>query len=149
MQHKIVPDVVQGQELSFVAPDSTVRDAVKLMSRRRISAAMVMAEGRLVGIFTERDLALKVVARDLNPSTTAVEAVMTRDPDTLEPDDTAHHALMLMRERGYRHLPVVHGDTVIGMVSVRDLYDTVLSELEDDIRERDAFIHGLGYGPGN
>lgn len=149
MQHKIVPDVVHGQELSIVAPDSTVRDAVKLMSRRRVSAAMVMDEGRLIGIFTERDLALKVVARDLNPSTTAVETVMTRDPDTLEPDDTAHHALTLMRERGYRHLPVVHGDKVIGIVSVRDLYDTVLSELEDDIRERDAFIHGVGYGPGN
>ncbi|MBM3522811.1 MAG: CBS domain-containing protein [Alphaproteobacteria bacterium] len=149
MQHKIVPDVVHGQELSVVAPDSTVRDAVKLMSRRRVSAAMVMNEGRLVGIFTERDLALKVIARDLNPSTTSVDAVMSRDPDTLEPGDTAHHALTLMRERGYRHLPVVHDGKVIGMVSVRDLYDTVLSELEDDIRERDAFIHGVGYGPGN
>ncbi|MBL8701277.1 MAG: CBS domain-containing protein [Alphaproteobacteria bacterium] len=149
MQHKIVPDVVHGQELSFVSAECSVRDAVKAMARRRISAVMVMDEERLIGIFTERDLALKVVARDLNPSTTEVGAVMTRDPDTLAPDDTAHRALTLMRERGYRHLPVVDGERVVGMVSVRDLYDTVLSELEDDIRERDAYIHGVGYGLGN
>lgn len=149
MQHRIYPDVVHGQELSFVSPESSVRDAVKLMARRRISGVMVGDAGQLVGIFTERDLALKVIAADLNPDTTVISAVMTRNPDTLAPDDTAHHALMLMRERGYRHLPVVDGARVVGMVSVRDLYDTVLSELEDDIRERDAYIHGVGYGLSN
>ena len=55
----------------------------------------------------------------------------------------------MMRASGYRHLPVVDGKRVVGIVSVRDLYDTVLSELEDDIRDRDAFIHGVGYGLGN
>lgn len=149
MQRRIHPDVVQGQELSFVTSSTSVRDAVKTMARRRISAVMVRDAGRLVGIFTERDLALKVIAADLSPDATTVATVMTRDPDTLAPDDTAHHALTLMRERHYRHLPVVDGESVIGIVSVRDLYDTVLSELEDDIRERDAYIHGVGYGLGN
>ncbi len=149
MQRKIIPDVVQRQELSFASPHATVREATQAMARRRISALMVIDRDRLVGIFTERDLAAKVVAIGLDPDTTPVSAVMTPDPDTLAPDDTAHQALMMMRASGYRHLPVVDRSRVVGMVSVRDLYDTALSELEDDIRDRDAFIHGVGYGLGN
>jgi CBS domain-containing protein len=149
MQRKIIPDVVRDQELSFAAPHATVREAAQAMARRRISALMVLDRDRLVGIFTERDLAAKVVAMGLDPDATLVSAVMTPDPDTLAPDDTAHQALMMMRTAGYRHLPVVDRSRVVGMVSVRDLYDTALSELEDDIRDRDAFIHGVGYGLGN
>ncbi len=149
MQRKIIPDVVHGQELSFASPSATVREAAQAMARRRISALMVIDKDRLVGIFTERDLATKVVAVGLDPDTTLVSSVMTPDPDTLAPDDTAHQALSMMRSAGYRHLPVVDHDRVVGMVSVRDLYDTALTELEDDIRDRDAFIHGVGYGLGN
>ncbi len=149
MQRKIIPDVVRGQELSFASPRATIREAAQTMARRRIGAIMVLDEQRLVGIFTERDLAAKVVAIGLNPDTTPVSAVMTRDPDTLAPDDTAHQALTMMRASGYRHLPVVDRGRVVAMVSVRDLYDTVLCELEDDLRDRDAFIHGVGYGLGN
>lgn len=149
MQRKIIPDVVRDQELSFAAPHATVREAAQAMARRRISALMVLDRDRLVGIFTERDLAAKVVAVGLDPDATPVSAVMTANPDTLAPDDTAHQALMMMRAAGYRHLPVVDRSRVVGMVSVRDLYDTALSELEDDIRDRDAFIHGVGYGLGN
>ena len=146
MQRKIVPHVVHEQELAFAAPQLSVRDAAQLMARRRIGAVMIGDADRLLGIFTERDLAVKVVAAGLDPETTPLSQVMTPSPDTLAPDDTAHHALSMMRERGYRHLPVADGTRIVGMVSVRDLYDSVLDELENDIRDRDAFIHGTGYG---
>ena len=71
---------------------------------------------------------------------------MTRDPDTLRPTDTPRSALEKMSRGGYRHLPVVDGTTVVGMVSVRDLYSAALGEAEEDIRELDSFIHGPGYG---
>ena len=71
---------------------------------------------------------------------------MTKNPDTLAPGDTALDALELMRSRQFRHLPVVEGDTVVGMVSIRDLYDSVKGELEKNIRETEAFVFGDRYG---
>jgi CBS domain-containing protein len=148
MHYKIVPDVVRDQNLAFANEATTVREAAQAMARRHIGAVMIVDQGRLIGIFTERDLLGRVVAAGLNPDATPLRDVMTRNPDTLESDDTALHALQLMRRSGYRHLPVVAGDKIIGMVSVRDLYGAVLKELEEDIRERDAFIHDTGYGVG-
>jgi CBS domain-containing protein len=146
MQRKIMPDVVRDQELSFAAPATTVTEAARLMARRQIGALMVMEGDRLAGIVTERDIAGRVVAVGADPATTSVGEIMTRDPDTLAPSDTADHALKMMSARGYRHLPVVADGRVLGMVSVRDLFDAVLHELEDEIGERDAFIHGTGAG---
>jgi CBS domain-containing protein len=71
---------------------------------------------------------------------------MTRDPDTVRPGDTPRSAIEKMRSRGYRHLPVVEGSMVVGMVSVRDLYSAALGEVEEDLRELDSFIHSPGYG---
>jgi CBS domain-containing protein len=117
------------------------------MAQRRIGAVMVIDGARLVGIFTERDLLSKVVAMKRDPDTVRLSEVMTRDPDTIGPDETAFAALDMMRKRGYRHLPVLDGGTLIGMVSVRDLYSTALGELEEGLKERDAFISGsAGYG---
>ena len=110
-------------------------------------AVMVIDGARLVGIFTERDLLSKVVAMKRDPDTLRLSEVMTRDPDTIGPDETAFAALDMMRKRGYRHLPVMDAGRLIGMVSVRDLYSTALGELEEGLKERDAFISGsAGYG---
>lgn len=149
MQRKIIPDVVKEQELTLLSERTSVREAVELMAQRRIGAVMISSNDRLIGIFTERDLLMRVVARGLDPSRVVLGEVMTRNPDTLAPDDVAHNALDLMSRRGYRHLPVVEEGRVVGMVSVRDLYAAVLCEMEDEIHDRDAFIHGTGYGLGN
>lgn len=71
---------------------------------------------------------------------------MTANPDTLAPTDTASDAIRMMREHNYRHLPVVEGDRVVGMVSVRDLYAVYNGELEQDLKDRNAFIYGENYG---
>lgn len=145
---KIVPDVIGKQNLVIVSPETTVREAARLMATHKIGAVMIGDATRLIGIFTERDLAFKVVAAARDPDTVRLAEVMTPDPDTLRPEDTAHDALRRMSERGYRHLPVVDGSgRIVGMVSVRDIYGAMLNQLEDELHDREAFIQGsAGYG---
>ncbi len=145
MKRHIVPDIIDQQELWTITPQTTVRDAARLMTQRRIGAAMVLSDGRLVGIFSERDLSQRVVAAGLDPETTLVGAVMTGNPVTIGPQDSAIDALELMRTHRFRHLPVVDQGRPVGMVSVRDLYDAVKVQLEEDLQERDAYIFGSGY----
>lgn len=149
MNRKIVPDVISGkQDLATALVGMTVREAAVAMSARRIGALMVLDEaGKLSGIFTERDVMAKVVAAHRDPDATRLADVMTRNPDTIGPDESAADALGMMRKHGYRHLPVMDGAELIGMVSVRDLYATAIGELEEGLQERDAFIQGAaGYG---
>jgi CBS domain-containing protein len=146
MQRTIVPDIIHNQVLVFAEETTTAREAAQRMADHKVSAVMIVDHGELCGIFTERDLAVKVVAANLDPDRVRLAEVMTRNPDTLRPDDTARSALEKMSRGGYRHLPVLDGSTVVGMVSVRDLYNAALDQAEDDIRELDAFIHGPGYG---
>lgn len=146
MQKRIVPDVVRDQILVSVDETMTVKSAADLMARKRIGAVMVMNGAALAGIFTERDVLTRVVAAGLDPATATIGAVMTRNPDTVVADDTALHALGMMSRKGYRHLPVVDGARVVGIVSARDLYGAVMAELEEDLRDLDAFVHGSGYG---
>jgi CBS domain-containing protein len=148
MQRKIVPDIVKDQVIALVAPTVTVRDAAEIMAERHIGALLVGDGDKMVGIFTERDVLTRVVARNLDPDTTPLEAVMTKNPDTVRPDEMALNALARMRDKGYRHLPVVEDDKLVGIVSIRDLYSAVTTELESDIKEREAFIFDTGYGSG-
>jgi CBS domain-containing protein len=147
MKMKIVPDVIGKQNLILVRPDMTVREAAKLMATHKIGAVMVGEGTTLIGIFTERDLAFKVVAQGRDADKVKLAEVMTPNPDTLQSDSTAHEALERMSQRGYRHLPVVDHGKLVGMVSIRDIYGAVLHELEDELHEREAFIQGsTGYG---
>jgi len=122
-------------------------DAVNLMTERKIGAVIIVDnQAKLAGIFTERDLVNRVVGKGLDAANVPLSKVMTADPDTLGPNDTAMNALDLMSARRYRHLPVVDGDKVIGMVSIRDLFNVVKAQLEEDVREREKFIFGSDYG---
>jgi CBS domain-containing protein len=146
MSRKIVPDVISGQTIQKVAPGETVRATARMMKEKKIAAVVVMEGQKLIGIITERDMTTRVIAAGLNPDTTTAREIMTANPDTLGPDDNASDAIRMMRERNYRHLPVVKGDTVVGMVSVRDLYAVYNTELEQDLKDRNAFIYGENYG---
>ncbi len=143
---KLIPDVIQGQDIASFPPTVTVCDAVREMAARGIGAVLVMEGQDLLGIFTERDLSFRVVAQGLDPKTTRLAEVMTAEPDTLPPDAPAAAALELMRTNNYRHLPVVGAGRVLGIVSIRDLYAAVQAQLIQDLEERDAYIHGSGYG---
>src|SRR5258706_4409086 len=142
MHRRIVPDIVSNQNLVTLAPQTTVREAAKLMTERKIGAIMVVESGKLVGIFSERDVLGRVVARGLDPDKTTLRETMTANPVTAGPDDPPASALPMIAQRGFRHLPVVDGDRIVGMVSIRDLYAAIKGELEDEVHEREAFIFG-------
>ncbi|HEY7477516.1 MAG TPA: CBS domain-containing protein [Actinomycetota bacterium] len=107
-------------ELTSVRPDATVADAAHLMSIRHVGSALVLEDDALLGIFTERDI-VRALASDFDAAGHSVDAWMTRDPRTMGPDDESSAALDLMLEHGFRHLPVVEGGRVLGVVSIRDL----------------------------
>jgi CBS domain-containing protein len=146
MQRTIVPDIVHNQTLTILSPEVTVRQAAQQMAERHIGAVMITEGGRrdasLSGIFTERDVLNRVVAVGRDPDTIRIGEVMTRNPDTVAPGDSAIDTLLRMQSKGYRHLPVVDDGRLIGMVSIRDLFDAVKHQLEEDIQEREAFIFG-------
>lgn len=146
MHRHIVPDVVKDQSLQFLSPEDTIYKAAKIFADKNIGSILIVESEKLVGIFTERDLASRVIAKDLDPKKNNLRDVMTPNPCVLAPKDTAQYALSLMKEMNCRHLPVLDGEKVIGMVSIRDLYSVILAELKEDVQERDAFIFGQGYG---
>ncbi len=148
MQRRVVPDLVSNQTLASLPPSATVRDAAQVMAERHVGAILVAVDGRLQGIFTERDLLSRVVAAGLDPDDTVLGGVMTPNPDTVAPNDTALDALRRMTACGYRHLPVLDGARMVGIVSIRDLYASVNRELAEDLEQREAFIFDTGYGTG-
>jgi CBS domain-containing protein len=106
-------------ELVAVNPSTTVAEAATTMAERRVGSALVMEDG-LVGIFTERDI-VRALSQDFDAPGHPVEQWMTRNPTTISPDAPVQEALDMMLSAGFRHLPVMDGDQVIGVVSIRDL----------------------------
>lgn len=135
---KIIPDVVRDQRLCAMHADGRVDEAARRMSYFNVGAIVIVDEqGKLIGIVTERDITRRVVAERRDPAKTLLREVMSANPDALRPSDTAEDALRLMRVRGYRHLPVVDEGRLVGMVSVRDLYEVTKLDIEQSLdRER-------------
>jgi CBS domain-containing protein len=117
---------VMSRDLLVVEPSLPLSDAAERMATRNVGAVLVNEGGRLVGILTERDI-LRAVARGLQEDT-LVEHCMTRDPETLDPDDSTEHAAVLMIHGGFRHLPVMEGDEIVGILSIRDLMSLTLED---------------------
>jgi CBS domain-containing protein len=123
-----VPVVSQhmSRELLIVEPSLGLAVAAQRMHARGVGAVMVAEGARLAGILTERDL-LRAVADGFAPDATVADW-MTSSPETIEPDDTTAHAAVLMIHGGFRHLPVVRGGEVVGILSIRDLMRVVLDD---------------------
>ena len=110
---------LMSSDLLTVEPNIPVLEVVQAMVKRNVGAVLVLDAGRLAGIMTERDL-LRAVARGLGEDT-VVGDHMTPHPETIAPDDTSEHAVVLMIHGGFRHLPVLEGGRIVGIVSIRDL----------------------------
>ncbi|HTH98981.1 MAG TPA: CBS domain-containing protein [Stellaceae bacterium] len=145
---RIVPDIVHYQTLCILSLDDKTSHAAQVMAERHIGAVLITDSDQLVGICTERDITYKVVAKGLDPSNVAMRDIMTPHPATIAPSDAPTRALDLMRSLGCRHLPVVDGEQIVGMLSIRDLYAALHAELEDDLRMRDDYISGRSYSVG-
>lgn len=120
MSERTIRDIIAGQALLTAPGSMTVAEAAKLMKQRNVGAMMVVDDGQLAGVFTERDGLFRVVATGLDSRTTPLSMVMTANPQSITPDRPFAHALAQMHEGRFRHLPVVENGCPIGMISVRD-----------------------------
>jgi len=132
-----VRSIIEDQKPVTASAEITVASAARLMRERRIGALLVIQEGRLAGIFTERDALFRVIAEGRDPDNTRVAEVMTANPRTIAPDRPFGHALHMMYEGGFRHVPVVENGTPLGMVSARDALGPELQEFEAELVKRE------------
>lgn len=133
-------DLIKNQDTYHADSRQTVLEVAHAMVERNIGAVPVLADGVLVGIFSERDLMKRVVVEGRDPSTTRLFEVMTEDPLTVAPDQDVETCMFLMRRHGFRHLPVCDGKQLKGVVSLRDLMLHGLSEKDDEVRMMRAYI---------
>jgi len=143
MPHRLIQSLVQNQKFVTVEKSSTVAQAARLMRQLKIGAVMVVDDGRLSGIFTERDGLFRVLAQGRNPQTTVLGEVMTPDPETIAPDRPFGHALHMMYEGSFRHVPVVEDGLPVGMVSSRDVLGPELEEFACDLQQREHIAEVL------
>lgn len=137
MPNRTLRDVVAHQQVFSMPPTASVRDAVLRMAEAKVGAMLVVDGEKLAGIFTERDLLIRVVARHLDPDATRLAEVMTPDPYTADPEMPLSQALVMMYEGCYRHVPVVENGRPLGVVSARDALGRELTELEYELERRD------------
>jgi CBS domain-containing protein len=138
---KTIGGVVLGREIYHIRVEDTVREAARYMTERRVGAVAVLDGTRLAGILSERDIMSRVVATRLDPDTTRVRDVMTRDLVVGDATESHDEGLRRMKQAGCRHLPVVEEDRLVGMVSARDLIEIDLTEKDEEIRWLNAYIH--------
>lgn len=141
--NQLVHEVMRrkGSEIAVIEPDETIDVAVEWMTARHVGSLLVMSDGRLVGILTERDLLVRVLAARRDPMTTAVQDVMTRQPIVvIGPHDTVAEALSLITRTRCRHLPVVDGDRILGVVSAGDLTASLVKEQQSTIDDLYVYI---------
>ena len=138
MPYRTLRKRVEHQKILTAAPPKTsIREAARLMKQTKVGALLVVENGHLVGIFTERDALVRVLAEGLDPETTPLAAVMTLDPITVHPDQPFVSALHLMYENGFRHVPVVENGRPLRMVSARDALDLEAAEFEATLHQRE------------
>jgi CBS domain-containing protein len=136
---KQIAELIAGQVLTVIDPDMNVRNAAQKMTERNIGAVAVVSAGHLAGIFSERDLMARVVAKGLDPDDTAVSLVMSTELVVASSTDDVDSALLKMHSISARHLPVVDDGKLVGMISLRDLL-----EVDDyDQRARATFLSEL------
>lgn len=121
MDERTVLNSMPRQRVISVGPEATVHKAAVVMTQANCGSVLVLnGDGSIAGILTERDLMTRVVAKALDPAATFVASVMTRNPRCVPPETKVSDAIVIMIERGFRHLPVVKGEKILGVFSVRD-----------------------------
>ncbi len=131
---KTLRELVKDRPLYSVDANRTVLEAARYMMERNIGAVPVLRDGALAGMFSERDIMNRVVAAGRTPGTTAVSEVMTPNPRAVAADESIDECLFIMREFGFRHLPVVDGKELKGLVSLRDVLMHQAAEIERQAR---------------
>lgn len=138
MTTRKIAEVIHGQKVLTATRNLAVREASQQMKAARVGSIMVVDDGKLVGIFTERDALTRVLAEQRNPETTTLAEVMTANPQTVDPERPLGHAMHLMNDGGFRHVPVVKDGRPIGMISARDALGVELTAFEHELEQRES-----------
>lgn len=125
------------------SPTASVYDAIKLMAEKRVGALLVTDQGRLVGIISERDYARKIILQERSSKTTAVAEIMTAPVTFVSLQHSVSDCMRIITEKRIRHLPVLEGSAIVGMVSIGDLVNWIITEQQETIRHLEAFITGI------
>jgi len=132
----------KGKDVYSVGPLATVIDAVNVMNDHHVGSVLVVEGGYPVGIFSERDVLVRVVAAHRDPRQTLIRDVMTTRLHTATPDDTLLDVMRLMTERRCRHVPVMEGEMLLGLVSIGDITKATQHNLRQEVRELSSYIGG-------
>ena len=132
----------KGRDVWSVEADQPIVEAIRIMAERHIGALPVLRGGELVGLLSERDYARKVVLLGRSSSDTPVAQIMSSPVVTVSPDETIQRCMEIMTERRFRHLPVVQGGAMVGMISIGDCVRAVIEEQQDTIQQLERFISG-------
>lgn len=132
----------KGGQIFSVAPTDSVLHAIELMATRHVGALLVMQQGSLLGIISERDYARKVILKQRSSHDTPVDDIMTASPVTVSPHDSVHHCMEIMTNGRFRHLPVVESGRVVGVLSIGDLVKAVIAEQRGQIEQLERYIAG-------
>ncbi len=130
----------QDRTLWHVRPEDSVFAALQLLAQYEVGALMVMDAGRLVGVFSERDYTRKVALQGRNSRETTVADIMSGQVFSVTPRTGLREAMRLMSERKIRHLPVLDGATVLGMISIRDMLDDIIADQDATIAQLESYI---------
>ncbi len=131
-----------SEDVWWVEPNATVFDAIKMMSERHVGALLVMSDGKLAGLISERDYARRVDLEGKSSERTQVMEIMTSPVVFVAPDRSVGECMRIMTDSRIRHLPIVENDRVLGVVSIGDLVKWVISQQADTIRHLTSYITG-------
>ena len=130
----------KGRDVLSIAPDTSIYEAVTLMAERGVGALLVMEGDRLVGLVGERDCAWKVILEDRSPRETDVKQIMAKNILCVEPEQTVEEGMALMTDKRIRHLPVVNGDRVEGIISIGDLVKAIIADQQFVIEQLEYYV---------
>jgi CBS domain-containing protein len=132
----------KGRHIISVKPDESVLDAIRLMAEKNIGALLVMENGRLLGIMSERDYARKVVVKGRASGSTPVADIMTASVVTTTSSETVNTCMSMMTDKRIRHLPVVDDNVVVGVISIGDLVQAIIADQQEAIEQLEHYISG-------
>ena len=136
---------IKGHGFHGIGPDATAYQALKLMEEKNVGALLVVEDGALLGVFSERDYARKVILKGRSSKTTTVRDIMSGPPIAVKPDLSLKDCMVLMTRNRVRHLPVLSNDVIMGVISIGDAVNAIISEQESTIEELEEYIAGTGY----
>jgi CBS domain-containing protein len=140
---KVVGELLRNHDgtLWHVTPEMTVYEALEKLAEHSVGALMVLEGDRLVGVFSERDYTRKITLQGRNSKETKVKEIMTSNVFTVSANTKTHDCMVLMSDKRIRHLPVIDGETVLGMISIRDIMNDIIAEHEGTIADLQRYIN--------